>query len=127
MIHGVGLDLVEIERVEVVLRRWGERFARRVLAPAELEEWRAAARPERFLAKRFAVKEAATKALGTGVSGGVSLRDIAVVHDPLGRPGLEFRGATLELVSRLGIKGAHVSISDERQLAAAVVVLEAAG
>ena len=71
MIFGIGTDIVSVQRMRRNLGRYGERFARRILSESELEEFRATAKPENFLAKRFAAKEAAAKAMGTGFSGGL--------------------------------------------------------
>lgn len=127
MIAGIGTDLVRIDRVGRALDRFGERFAQRILAPAEFEEWAAAADPARFLAKRFAAKEAAAKSLGFGMAGGISWQDFCVVHDNRGAPGLEMQGRAGEIAEDLGVTGAHLSISDESEHALAFVVLEKHG
>ena len=124
MIVGIGTDLVTVTRVARVHARFGERFARRVLHARELSAYREAGDPARLLAKRFAVKEAAVKALGTGERGGVLLRDFRLSHDALGKPLL---GATGEAEARcraLGVTAMHVSLSDEGDLVSAFVVLE---
>ncbi|MDZ7754299.1 MAG: holo-ACP synthase [Gammaproteobacteria bacterium] len=126
MIYGVGMDLVEVARITTAHDRWGLRFALRLLTDIELPEWQCHPQPDRLLARRFAAKEAASKALGTGMRDGVSFRSISVGHDHLGKPLLEFHGEALALLRRRGIVAAHLSITDERQFAAAVVVLEAA-
>jgi holo-[acyl-carrier protein] synthase len=123
MIHGIGTDIVQVSRIRDSLDRFGERFARRVLARDEWARFEVAARPAHFLAKRFAAKEAAAKALGTGFRDGLGLRDIVVVNDARGRPGLEFQGRARELLDALGIGECFVSISDEREYAVAFVTL----
>lgn len=125
MICGMGMDLVEVARITAARERWGVRFARRLLAPAELVEWQHHPQADRFLARRFAAKEAASKALGTGMRDGVSFQSISVGHDHLGKPLLHFHGGALALLRERGIVAAHLSITDERQFAAATVVLEA--
>lgn len=122
-IHGVGTDIVRIERMEASLARHGERFARRILADAEMEAFHAARSPARLLAKRFAAKEAAVKALGTGFRDGIGLRDIAVDHEPGGRPFLRFSGGAEALCRTLGIHESHLSLSDESEYAIAFVTL----
>lgn len=122
-IYGVGTDIVRIERIEASLARHGERFARRILAPSEVAAYHAARHPARLLAKRFAAKEAAAKALGTGFRGGVGLRDIAVDHEPGGRPFLRFSGGADALCHTLGIAESHLSLSDEQEYAIAFVTL----
>lgn len=123
-ICGIGTDIVEIARIEQVLSRHGERFAARLLHPEEMAAWRSAIAPATLLAKRFAAKEALSKALGTGLRGVVSLRNIGVRHDQLGRPEFFFAPAlAAELASR-GIQRLHLSLSDERAYVLAFVVIE---
>lgn len=123
MIHGVGTDLVHIPRMEGLLLRHGMKFARRILADSEFVEFQQSTKPAEFLAKRFAAKEATAKALGTGFSNGLSLKHIAVRHDELGRPTLDYSGSGAELVERLAIEHSHLSLSDERDYALAFVTL----
>lgn len=125
MIVGIGTDLVEIARIATVLSRHGDRFRQRVLTPAEL-----AAAPRfanrdaeaRWLAKRYAAKEAAAKAFGTGIGTQLSFQDLVVGREPSGRPTLVFAGAGV--AARLGVRRAHLSLTDERGHALAFVVLE---
>ncbi|MHB1232029.1 MAG: holo-ACP synthase [Burkholderiales bacterium] len=124
MIYGIGTDILEVSRVSAILSRYGPRFARHVLTTDELPEYAATSFPERFLAKRFAAKEAFAKAIGTGLRGAVSLTNIRITHDALGKPGLDFKPALQALVKQRGIAHCHLSISDEKELVAAFVVLE---
>lgn len=124
MIYGIGTDIVRIQRIADSLQRHGERFASRILADNEMSEFRAASRKEHFLAKRFAAKEAFVKAFGTGFRDGVSLRDIRVTHDDLGKPLLSFSKRAGEQLEKLGIQGCHLSLSDEQDYAIAFVTLE---
>ena len=124
MIAGIGTDLVTVARVARVHARFGERFARRFLHASELEGYRAHGNPARYLAKRFAVKEAAVKALGTGERTGVLLRDFHVAHDALGKPLLGVSGEAAARCEAAGITALHVSLSDEGDLVSAFVVLE---
>lgn len=124
-IRGLGIDLVEIERIRGALGRHGERFAERILAESELAEYRACADRVRFLARRFAAKEAVVKALGTGFRDGIGLRDIAVVHDPAGRPALACSGGAAAELARQGRPVLHITLTDERHYALACVVAEA--
>ena len=124
MIAGMGTDLVTVSRMARVHERFGERLARRVLHAAELDGYRRARDPARFLAKRFAVKEAAVKALGTGERVGVLLRDFHVDHDALGKPLLGVSGEAAVRCAAAGIVARHVSLSDEGDLVSAFVVLE---
>jgi holo-[acyl-carrier protein] synthase len=106
------------------IERHGDRFARRILTEQEYDDYRAAVHPGRFLAKRFAAKEAAAKALGTGFNAGVGLRDIGVGHEPGGRPVLLYSERVRDLCLSAGIVRSHLSLSDERDYAVAFVVLE---
>lgn len=125
MIAGIGTDLVEIERLEAVQQRWGKRFGERILGPAELKDWQRSDYSVRFLAKRFAAKEAAAKALGTGFRSGVRFSDIEIGHDLLRKPHLSFTGAAAKRAAELGVTQTELSISDERSYALAFVVLVA--
>lgn len=122
-IAGLGTDIVEIARLgkndEV-----NERLAKRVLTPAEWQQFSEHSTPIRFLAKRFAAKEAAVKALGTGIGNGISWQHIEVRNNALGAPELAFNGAFLERCTAQGITRSVVSISDERHYAVATVILE---
>lgn len=125
MIHGIGVDVVRTARIARVLERHGERFARRVLASPEWAEFRAAGDAPRFLAKRFAAKEALAKALGTGVRAPATLLSMWVGRDALGRPELHFDAELAGWMAERGIHRHHLSITDEEGLAVAMVVLEA--
>lgn len=123
MILGIGTDIVRIARMEAALARHGEPFAERLLAPEEMADFRASSRPAAFLAKRFAAKEAAVKAMGTGFRDGLSLRHIAVAHEPQGRPYLVFTGRAAEMLESLGAGESHLSLADEQDVAIAFVTL----
>lgn len=124
MIHGIGTDLVAIGRVAELHRRFGERLARRLLAAEEMADYRASLCPERFLAKRFAAKEALAKALGTGLRAPVSLGNIALRHDALGRPAFATTPPLASWLEARGIVRLHVSLSDERDHALAFAIAE---
>lgn len=124
MIFGIGTDIVEYARIAAAYARHGERFAQRVLSLSELPELHGHACPARLLAKRFAAKEAFAKAVGSGLRHPVSLRSISIVHDTWGKPVLRFDVALREHLERLGVVGQHLSISDERGMIVAFVVLE---
>lgn len=123
-IVGLGTDIAEIERVEKALDRSGEPFAKRILTDAEFEKFSAIKQQGRFLAKRFAAKEAASKALGTGIALGVTFHDFEITNDQLGKPVLIFSGKALELSEQKQVEHIHLSISDERHYAVATVILE---
>lgn len=121
MIFGIGTDIVSIERIRTAIQRHGSRFADRVLSSVEMEIYHASPKPEYFLAKRFAAKEAAAKAFGTGFRDGLAMHDIAVVNDNKGKPELRFSGRAASLCEELGIGEHFVSLSDERDHAIAFV------
>jgi holo-[acyl-carrier protein] synthase len=123
MIFGIGTDIVQVSRIQKSLDRYGELFARRILAEAELEDFRRTLHPARFLARRFAAKEALAKAYGTGFSGGLTFRDIVVTHDAAGKPLLALAGRAAELQREMGIGEKFISISDEREYAVAFVTV----
>ena len=124
MIHGIGSDIVEYARIESMWTRYGLRFARRILGERELPGFESNPDPARLLAKRFAAKEAFAKAVGSGLRDPVSLRRIGITHDALGKPVLQFDEVLRTHLARLGITGHHLSISDERSMIVAFVVLE---
>ena len=127
MIHGIGSDIVEYARIELMWTRYGGRFAERILSGRELPAFKSSLHQARFLAKRFAAKEAFAKAVGSGLRDPVSLRRISVVHDGFGKPVLQFDRVLGAHLTQLGIRGHHLSISDERNVIIAFVVLEASG
>ena len=126
MISGIGVDIVAIARVRAALSLHGERFARHLLAQDEWDAYLSARDAGRFLAKRFAAKEAFAKALGTGLRAPVTLTAIAIMHDEAGRP--QLRAASPALADWLAERRLtwQVSISDEADYAVAFVVVEAA-
>lgn len=125
MIHGIGTDLAEIARFGLLLQRHGERTLEKILAPSEREACRASPDPARFLAKRFAAKEALGKALGTGVRAPLLLPAVAIGHDALGKPCFEFGEELAALFQQRGLTS-HLSLSDEGTYALAFVILEQA-
>lgn len=129
MILGVGSDLIRIDRLAGSIDRFGERFLKRVFTPGEIRQGEELSGKAAiaFYAKRFAAKEAAAKALGTGMRDGIWFTQIEVENDSLGRPSVNVSGAAADLLAeRGGEKGArlHLTLSDEREFALAFVVLE---
>ena len=125
MIYGIGIDVVEPHRIERLRHKYGERFARRVLTPLEWPGYLRTGNPVFYLANRFAAKEAFSKAMGTGFRYPVTLQCISVVQNAAGKPSLEFHPNLERLISSRGIVRHHLTISDERALACACVVIEA--
>jgi holo-[acyl-carrier protein] synthase len=124
VIYGVGTDVVEISRIQAALARHGERFARRILCPPELARFQSHRLPANYLAKRFAAKEAFTKALGTGIKSPANWHGVWVRNLASGKPVLEFSEALQRFLKAKGVSTAHVSLSDEKGVAFATVILE---
>lgn len=123
MIFGIGTDLLQAERVERTLRRFGERFAQRLLMPEELQMYRQTNRKVRFLAMRFAGKEAVVKAMGTGFAHGMWIRDVGIVQDAWGKPEIVYSERGRRMCAQLGIGEGFVTLTDEAGLIIAVAVL----
>ena len=123
MIFGIGTDIAAVARLASLFERHGAAAAGKLLAPAEMADFEKASDKGRFLAKRFAAKEAFGKALGTGVRAPATLPAIAVTHDELGRPLFSYSGELAALMNARGLS-AHLSISDEHDYAVAFVILE---
>lgn len=124
MIFGIGTDIIEYARIEKLHMRYGARLAARLLSEGELPEYRSSCNSARFLAKRFAAKEAFAKAVGSGLRDPVRMARISITHDGLGKPVLQFDETLRVYLARLGVTGHHLSISDERATIIAFVVLE---
>lgn len=122
MIIGIGTDIVQIERIKHAFERQGERFAQRILCASELCLFHEKGQSIPYLAKRFAAKEAASKALGTGI-GAISWQDMEISNDPKGAPVLKLMGAAKEKMTALGASQVSISLSDEQDYAVAFVVL----
>lgn len=123
MIHGIGTDIVQVARMRGSLERYGDRFAARILAASERDAFSASRDRARFLAKRFAAKEAFGKALGTGVAAPATLHAVAVEHDELGKPLFHF-GKPLEDFLRERGLNAHLSLTDEADYVVAFALIE---
>lgn len=121
-IVGHGVDIVPVTRIERLLRDHADRFLQRVYTPDEVADLLGTRRCAQRLASRFAAKEAAVKALGTGFTSGIAMRDISVVSHPGGRPGLLVVGRAAEIAEALGITAWHLSLSDCDQYAVASVI-----
>jgi holo-[acyl-carrier protein] synthase len=124
VIIGIGTDLCEIGRVQRALDRHGERFARKILIESELDRFRQHRKPAAYLAKRFAAKEAFSKAMGTGIHFPVNWHNVSVKNGRSGRPMLQFSAPLEVLLRRRGVTATHLSLTDEVGMACAFVVLE---
>jgi len=126
MIFGVGTDIVELSRVQATYDRFGEHFVRRILMEEELALFRRSKQPVRFLAMRFAGKEATVKAMGTGFAHGVWLRDVGILNNDWGRPLVVWSERGGRVCDRLGIGAGHVSLTDDAGVVIAFAVVETA-
>jgi len=126
MIYGIGVDLVKVDRLARVVDRYGERFLKRVFTDREIVYCQTRARQGVYqFAQRFAAKEAFSKALGVGLrQGGIRWREVEVLPDPRGKPQISVTGRAAELCREMGVRGLHLSLTDEDNLAVAMVVLE---
>lgn len=120
---GIGTDIVEIARIEQMQEPALSKLARRVLTDSELSHYQSLTQKHRYLAKRWAAKEAASKALGTGIAQGVSFQHFEIISLSTGQPQLQLTERALAHAQRLGANSWHVSISDEKSFATAFVVL----
>jgi holo-[acyl-carrier protein] synthase len=125
MITGIGIDLVENARIRGSLERFGDRFLSRIYTEAEKEYCNKSASPAIHFAARFAAKEAAFKALGTGWSAGVKWKDIEVKRLPSGKPELHLHGEALAIATSQGATRFHVSLTHDQLISSAVVIFEA--
>lgn len=123
MIVGLGIDITELDRIKRSLEKFGERFTEKILTSTE-HELMPPQNPVPYVAARFAAKEAAVKALGTGFAEGVTFKCVEITRHESGAPQLNFHGKALERSREMGVKGVHISITHGRDNAAAVVVLE---
>jgi holo-[acyl-carrier protein] synthase len=119
----IGTDILKIDRVEAVVERLGDKFMRRILTEEEQVEYHSSAQSIRLLAKRFAVKEAVAKALGTGIGRGVSWQDIQIIHNADGAPGVRLSGGAHRVATERGGQRVEISLADEIDYVVAFAVL----
>jgi holo-[acyl-carrier protein] synthase len=125
MIYGIGVDLVQVARIERAVARYGDRFLARVFTPGEIAYCRNKSWAAAGFALRFAAKEAFSKALGVGLrKDGIRWREVEVIPNHLGKPELSISGRAAQLCETAGITGMHLSLTDEDSRALAVVILE---
>lgn len=124
MIFGIGTDIVELSRVQGIFERYGDHFAQRILMDEELELFARSKDKVRFLAMRFAGKEATVKAMGTGFAHGVWLRDVGILNNDWGRPVIVWSDRGSRVCARLGIGSGHVSLTDDAGLVMAFAIVE---
>jgi holo-[acyl-carrier protein] synthase len=126
VIFGIGVDVLEAARIKRVHEKYGAHFVERLLMPAERAQLAKTKRADRFLAMRFAAKEAIVKAMGTGFAHGIWIRDVGVVQNSWGRPEVVYSPRGEKVRRKLGIGAGHVTLTDEAGLIVAVAVLETA-
>ena len=123
-IFGIGVDLVNAKRIQLLYKKYGDRFPKRILDDDEMQLFENSKNKERYLCNAFAGKEAAVKALGTGFSQGVHWKDFGLSRKSSGQPYLHYTKKIKEKFNSLGISSSHISISDEDPWSIAMVVLE---
>jgi holo-[acyl-carrier protein] synthase len=123
MIFGIGTDILEVKRIEKTYGKYSQRFVAHLLMPEERAQLEKTARPVRFLAMRFAAKEAIVKAMGTGFAHGVWIRDVGIVQNAWGKPEVVYSERGARVRDQLGVGEGHVTLSDEAGLVLAVAVL----
>jgi holo-[acyl-carrier protein] synthase len=123
MIFGIGIDVLKADRIDRVYAKYGERFVNHLLLPQELRQLARTARPARFLAMRFAAKEAIVKAMGTGFAHGVWIRDVGIEQNAWGKPEVIFSERGAKVRDALGVGEGHVTLTDEAGLVVAVAIL----
>jgi holo-[acyl-carrier protein] synthase len=123
VIFGIGIDVLRADRVAAVYEKYGQRFVRHLLLPEELRQLERTARPARFLAMRFAAKEAIVKAMGTGFAHGIWIRDVGVEQNAWGKPEVIYSPRGAKVRDGLGIGEGHVTLTDEAGLVVAVAIL----
>ena len=124
MIYGIGTDMVDIKRIERLYQQYRDAFALKILSRIEYLEWQSHPQPVAFLAKRFAAKEAFSKAMNTGIRNAVTLGNIGVIHDELGKPEFWVAEPLQAWMDERGIKHVHLSLTDEGHYSVAFVVAE---
>jgi holo-[acyl-carrier protein] synthase len=124
MVLGLGTDLIETGRVEASIARFGERFLERIFSPEEIAYCQRKKNAAESFAARFAAKEAGAKALGTGISRGVTWREFEVKREASGKPSLHLSGRAAELAGAMGVRRIQLSLTHSREFALAVVVVE---
>lgn len=123
MILGTGTDIVQVARMRRCIERFGDRFTKRILSSKEMIEFNANSKKAHYIARRFAAKEAAVKALGTGFSQGIHFHDVVVTHDDYGKPNIELYGKALLKARDMKVTAIHSSLSDEKEYAVAFVIM----
>ncbi|WP_343154481.1 holo-ACP synthase [Buchnera aphidicola] len=123
-IIGIGIDILEIERIKKNILQFGDNLAKKILSPLEWKEYIISKNKINFIAKRFAAKEAASKALGTGINCGIKFNHLELYNNSLGKPNFRFLSYAFQKLGEINCKSIHVSITDEKLYIYALVILE---
>ncbi|XBC39449.1 MAG: holo-ACP synthase [Buchnera aphidicola (Nurudea shiraii)] len=123
-IIGIGIDILSIKRIKKIVQKLEKKFSNRILSKYELTEYKKSKNPVLFLAKRFSTKEAASKALGTGIKNGIKFNNFELYHDYLGKPHLKLLKKAKILSKNLNINSIYVSLSDEKLYVTSIVIIE---
>tara|TARA_B100000676_G_scaffold160405_1_gene157928 strand:+ start:465 stop:842 length:378 start_codon:yes stop_codon:yes gene_type:complete len=124
MIFGTGLDIIEIKRIKNSIEKYSPKFEQRVFTSNEINYCKSQGDPAKHYAARFAVKEAVSKCLGTGITGTLSFQDMEIAHEDTGKPVLKMIGKGKELFQKLKLKSIHITISHDRTYAIAHAIAE---
>ena len=124
MIFGTGLDIIEIDRIKNSIEKYSPKFEQRVFTSSEIRYCKSQGDPAKHFAARFAVKEAVSKCLGTGITGALGFQDMEIIHEDTGKPVLNMIGKGKELFQKLKLKSIHISISHDRTYAIAHAIAE---
>ncbi|NIG99223.1 MAG: holo-ACP synthase [Buchnera aphidicola (Periphyllus acericola)] len=123
-IIGIGIDILKINRLKKILKRFKKKFIQKILSPKEIYLYKKSKRKINFLAKRFVIKEALCKAMGFGMRKGISFNNIEVYNNKMNKPKINYLGNSNLKKKQLKIKKSHVSFTDEKKYAQAIVILE---
>lgn len=123
-IIGIGIDIVKISRITKLIESYNNKFSKKILSKYEIIKYSISDKKNRFLAKRFAAKEAAAKAFGTGFNLGITFKQFELYNNNLGKPNIRYFDKIKILAKKLGIKNTHVSITDEQKYVCALVIIE---
>ena len=124
MIFGTGLDIIEIDRIKNSIEKYSPKFEQRVFTSSEISYCKSQGDPAKHFAARFAVKEAVSKCLGTGITGALGFQDMEIIHEDTGKPVLNMIGKGKELFQKLKLKSIHISISHDNTHAIAHAIAE---
>ena len=124
MIYGIGIDLVENDRLEKIIKKWGDKFLNKIFSKGEILYCTRHAQSSIHFGARFAAKESFLKALGLGLGGGVKLSDIEVINDETGKPALKLNGTARTQIEKRNVTNIHLSLTHTKKYATAVVLLE---